>query len=80
MPMRTRELWTKASGLALLLGFGLALLSGCTPEPEPAATGSGPEPADLVLINGGIYTVDAQRSWAEAAALPGRENSSTIQP
>jgi len=27
------------------------------------------EPADTVLVNGGIYTVDAKRSWAEAAAL-----------
>jgi predicted amidohydrolase YtcJ len=27
------------------------------------------QPADLVLINGGIYTVDADRSWAEAAAV-----------
>jgi predicted amidohydrolase YtcJ len=26
-------------------------------------------PADLVLINGGIYTVDAERSWAQAAAI-----------
>ncbi len=28
-----------------------------------------PDYADLVLINGGIYTVDAERSWAEAAAV-----------
>ncbi|MDH3546271.1 MAG: amidohydrolase [Gammaproteobacteria bacterium] len=28
-----------------------------------------PEPADIVLRNGGIYTVDAARSWAEAAAI-----------
>jgi predicted amidohydrolase YtcJ len=27
------------------------------------------EPADIVLINGGIYTVDADRSWAEAVAI-----------
>ena len=26
-------------------------------------------PADLVLVNGGIYTVDADRNWAEAAAI-----------
>lgn len=26
-------------------------------------------PADLVLINGGIYTVDPERSWAQAAAV-----------
>ena len=28
-----------------------------------------PQVADTVLINGGIYTVDAKRSWAEAAAI-----------
>lgn len=28
-------------------------------------------PADLAFINGGIYTVDAERSWAEAAAIRG---------
>ena len=29
-----------------------------------------PEPtADIVLLNGGIYTVDAERNWVEAAAI-----------
>ena len=27
------------------------------------------DPADIVLLNGGIYTVDAERSWADAAAI-----------
>jgi predicted amidohydrolase YtcJ len=27
------------------------------------------QPADIVLINGGIYTVDPERRWAEAAAI-----------
>jgi predicted amidohydrolase YtcJ len=26
-------------------------------------------PADFVMLNGGIYTVDAERSWAEAVAI-----------
>jgi predicted amidohydrolase YtcJ len=30
-----------------------------------------PEAADVVFTNGGIYTVDAKRSWAEAAAVRG---------
>ena len=30
-----------------------------------------PPTADLVLINGGIYTVNADRGWAEAAAVRG---------
>ena len=33
-----------------------------------AACAKPPEPADLVLLNGGIYTVDAERSWTRAAA------------
>lgn len=41
---------------------GLALmLAGCSRE----------EPADIVLLGGGIYTVDADRSWAEGAAIRG---------
>jgi predicted amidohydrolase YtcJ len=52
--------------------IGALALAGCTsePGPEPQALAPAPDPrADLVLINGGIYTVDAQRSWAEAAAV-----------
>ena len=38
-----------------------AVLSACTGPQAPTAS--------LVLINGGIYTVDTNRSWAEAAAV-----------
>jgi predicted amidohydrolase YtcJ len=40
-----------------------AALTGCAKQPaaEP--------PADLVFTNGGIYTVDAERSWAQALAV-----------
>jgi predicted amidohydrolase YtcJ len=69
MDQRTRGMLTKAGALALLGGIGLALLTGCAREPEPAALEPAVEPADVVLLNGGIYTVDAQRSWAEAAAV-----------
>lgn len=45
----------------LILTIG-ALFAACNlPASEPAA--------DIVLLNGGIYTVDAERSWAEAAAI-----------
>jgi predicted amidohydrolase YtcJ len=27
------------------------------------------EPADILFINGGVYTVDSERNWAEAAAI-----------
>ncbi len=43
-----------------VLALGIA---GCGREPAPA------QPADIVFHNGGIYTVDAERSWAEAAAV-----------
>jgi len=34
-----------------------------------AASPAAEIPADTVFLNGGIYTVDAQRSWAQAAAV-----------
>jgi len=42
-------------------------------------------PADIVLLNGGIYTVDAERSWADAAAIRDGEiiavgTNASIQP
>lgn len=46
---------------AILLVTSAALLA-CVQRPLQ-------EPADIVLLNGGIYTVDAGRSWAEAAAI-----------
>ena len=47
-----------------LATFILALsISGCGRKSAPA------EVADTIFINGGIYTVDAKRSWAEAAAV-----------
>lgn len=51
--------------LTLLLAVSL-VLSACGEDPssEPAAA-----MADLVLLNGGIYTVNADRAWAQAAAV-----------
>jgi predicted amidohydrolase YtcJ len=46
--------------LTFLLVF--LFLTACS-ESEP------PSYADIVLLNGGIYTVDADRSWSEAAAV-----------
>ena len=43
----------------------LAMLAACGKD-EPAAPG-----ADAVYRNGRIYTVDAERSWAEAVAVSG---------
>ena len=31
----------------------------------------GPQPADLLLVNGRVYTLDPARPWAEAVAIDG---------
>lgn len=51
------------SSLPIIL---LLLLLGCGKPPTI-------EPADTVFLNGGIYTVDERRSWAEAMAVSGGE-------
>lgn len=52
--------------ISILLSAALLIVSllmaGCAPTTARV-------PADIVLINGGIYTVDTARSWAEAAAI-----------
>jgi predicted amidohydrolase YtcJ len=52
------------SALATLLLLATAG-GGCSKRAAPA------EIADTIFLNGGIYTVDAQRSWAQAAAVRG---------
>lgn len=51
----------------LLLGAALLLAAACGPR-EPAV-----EPADRVLLGGYVYTVDANRSVAQAIAIRGTE-------
>jgi len=52
--------------LAGVCGVAAALLvAACQQVPK--------RPADHVFLNGGIYTVDPQRSWAEAVAVIGSE-------
>ena len=65
-----------ARNLLLPAVAALGLLSACSePAGEGAAAVPGPgteqaiEYADLVLINGGIYTVDAERRRVQAAAV-----------
>ncbi|HWQ33556.1 MAG TPA: amidohydrolase [Blastocatellia bacterium] len=36
---------------------------------QASGQGAAPKPADLVLRNGAVYTVDAARSWADAVAV-----------
>lgn len=61
----------KLINIILLAGLTILTISGCEsktdsvaiPAPEVA------EPADLILTNGYVYTVDGQRSVAEAVAV-----------
>jgi len=56
--------------LPWLLLAAAVVLGACSERPEEVSMPeTAAQPADLVLINGGIYTVDAQRSWAQAAAV-----------
>ena len=47
----------------LLLGATGAVAVGCSTGPLP------PDPADILLINGQVYRVDAGRTWADAVAI-----------
>ncbi len=61
----------KIREVALLVVMATSLvLSACgkTPQQPPGNQPTAPA-ADSVLINGGIYTVDAKHHWAQAAAI-----------
>ena len=45
------------------------LLAACSDQQGPEHANLAPQPADRVFINGAVYTVDADRSWAEAVAV-----------
>ena len=48
--------------IASIVGVAaVVLITACQKAPE--------RPADHVFLNGGIYTVDSHRSWAEAAPV-----------
>ena len=59
MPSHFQTVGWKAFFLLIAPSF---LLSGCRKASPPA---------DLILRNGAVYTVDAQRSWAAAVAIAG---------
>ena len=62
---------------AMLAAAGLIAACGDRTPGEPAAPAdaqatrqaSGSQPADLVLQNGSVYTVDGNRTWARAVAI-----------
>ena len=49
----------------LFLSISILVLTGCGRSPEEV----GANAADRVFLNGAIYTVDEERSWAEAVAI-----------
>ena len=49
----------------ILLAAVGAIAAGCSGDR------SAPQPADLLLVNGQIYRVDAQQTWAQAVAVRG---------
>ena len=64
-----------SAGCVALLALCLASCDGG--EPQNAAVAPMPPPstvsADTVLLSGSVYTVDAERSWAQAVAIAGRD-------
>lgn len=52
-----------------LVTIGLLIAGACVDAPEPPSSSDGK--ADLVMVNGDVYTVNAARSWADAVAIKG---------
>ena len=68
----------------LTAALALALVSACSadkpPKADPTPTKEAPvsktetqQPADTVLTNGRVYTVNEKQPWAEAVAMRGDE-------
>ena len=49
----------------------LPLLLACLAAGTAVAATSEKKPADVVFVNGSVYTVDAVRAWATAVAVSG---------
>ena len=68
----------KLSDYLLILFFVSTTLVGCSQEPQQSTSQPGTplpagEPADLLLTNAYVYTVDKSRTVAEAVAVRGNE-------
>ncbi|MEE4109316.1 MAG: amidohydrolase [Halieaceae bacterium] len=64
----------RSLSLPALLATVVCLLAACSPAPDGASSPPGaaqalPLRADIVALNGGIYTVDDNRPWVEALAV-----------
>ncbi|MGB0034958.1 MAG: amidohydrolase family protein [Candidatus Acidiferrales bacterium] len=70
--------------LPLVLIFAFAAIASLARNPMPrtplsSVAQSGPGPADLVLVNGKIYTMDAAHPWAASVAIRG-ESIVAVEP
>ena len=52
----------------LLLTFFVFLVSACTPSTDKKVAEA---PADVIFVNGSVYTMDVNRSWATTVAVRG---------
>ena len=57
----------------LAIAFALALISALASSSTAGAQDAKTQPADTILINGKVYTVDAKQSWAQAVAIRGEK-------
>ncbi len=52
--------------------LAITLAVGCATEgSRPGGSGSATEAADIIVVNGDVYTVDESQPWAEALAIKG---------
>jgi predicted amidohydrolase YtcJ len=62
---------TTSSLAAAAVLLAVALATGCSEAEPQARAGDTRKPAELVFTNGNVYTVDANRAWADAVAVSG---------
>ena len=55
---------------SVLAIVGISFLASCT---------AGPPPATLVLVDGAIYTMEAERSWAEAVVITDNQITAVLE-
>ena len=58
----------------LAIAFAIALISALAFSSTAIAQNAKAQPADTILINGKVYTVDSKQSWAQAVAIRGEGN------
>src|SRR5262245_30816287 len=65
--MRSQQRLTCVAVAALCLWLSRSTTAFAEAPPSPA----GGPPADLILVHGRVYTLDAQKPWTQALAIRG---------